>query len=171
MSSPQLYIKIILYHLLDCLKGESVNRSVMSDSLQPHGLQHSRLFCPWNSPGKSTGVGSRSLPVIVRLDPGAMTGRPSSLPLARRSLTEGSSQIPETNDSTLRRLKLPHPSHIERPVSPRRLGLATYPNPRPSSLTIPRIECIKTTPNKVRARTSSTCLVRVQEPCPGALHH
>ena len=28
----------------------------MSDSLWPHGLQHTRLLCPWNSPGKYTGV-------------------------------------------------------------------------------------------------------------------
>ena len=26
--------------------------SVMSDSLQPYGLQPTRLLCPWNSPGK-----------------------------------------------------------------------------------------------------------------------
>ena len=25
--------------------------------LQPHGLQRVRLLCPWNSPGKNTGVG------------------------------------------------------------------------------------------------------------------
>ena len=25
--------------------------------LQPHGLQASRLLCPWNSPGKNAGVG------------------------------------------------------------------------------------------------------------------
>ena len=31
--------------------------SVMSDSLQPHGLQLTRLLCPWGFPGKSTGVG------------------------------------------------------------------------------------------------------------------
>ena len=30
--------------------------SVMSDSLQPHGLQPTRLLCPWDFPGKSTGV-------------------------------------------------------------------------------------------------------------------
>ena len=29
----------------------------MSNSLQPHGLQPTRLFCPWDSPGKNTGVG------------------------------------------------------------------------------------------------------------------
>ena len=25
-------------------------------SLQPHGRQPARLFCPWNSPGENTGV-------------------------------------------------------------------------------------------------------------------
>ena len=29
----------------------------MSDSLRPHGLQPTRLLCPWDSPGKNTGVG------------------------------------------------------------------------------------------------------------------
>ena len=38
------------------VKHNSGRRSVMSKSLQPHGL-HS----PWNSPGWNTGVGSRSL--------------------------------------------------------------------------------------------------------------
>ena len=28
----------------------------MSSSLQPHGLEPARLLCPWNFPGKSTGV-------------------------------------------------------------------------------------------------------------------
>ena len=35
--------------------------SVVSDSLQPHGLQPTRLLFPWNSPGKNTGVGCQSL--------------------------------------------------------------------------------------------------------------
>ena len=30
--------------------------SVTCDSLWLHGLQHTRLLCPWNSPGKNTGV-------------------------------------------------------------------------------------------------------------------
>ena len=30
--------------------------SVISDSLWLHGLQPARLLCPWNSPGKNTGV-------------------------------------------------------------------------------------------------------------------
>ena len=29
----------------------------MSDSLRPHGLQHARLLCPWDFPGKNSGVG------------------------------------------------------------------------------------------------------------------
>ena len=33
------------------------SHSVMSDSYWPHGLQPTRLPCPWNFPGKSTGVG------------------------------------------------------------------------------------------------------------------
>ena len=32
-------------------------RSVMTNSFQPHGLQPTRLLCPWDFPGKSTGVG------------------------------------------------------------------------------------------------------------------
>ena len=35
--------------------------SVVSDSLWPHGLQPTRLLCPWDSPGKNTGVRSHSL--------------------------------------------------------------------------------------------------------------
>ena len=31
---------------------------VMFDSLQLHGLQPARLLCPYNSPGKNTGMGS-----------------------------------------------------------------------------------------------------------------
>ena len=34
---------------------------VVSYSLQPRGLQPARLLCPWDSPGKNTGVGSHSL--------------------------------------------------------------------------------------------------------------
>ena len=37
-------------------ESESESRSVMSDPLQPHGLNS-----PWNSPGQNAGVGSLSL--------------------------------------------------------------------------------------------------------------
>ena len=36
--------------------------SVLSTSLRPRGLQPSRLLCPWDSPGKKTGVGCNALP-------------------------------------------------------------------------------------------------------------
>ena len=40
---------------------KSVSRSVVSDSLRPRGLWPARLLCPWDSPGKDTGVGNLSL--------------------------------------------------------------------------------------------------------------
>ena len=39
-----------------------VSHSVVSDSLQPHGLWPTKLLCPWNSPGNNTGVGCHDLP-------------------------------------------------------------------------------------------------------------
>ena len=42
-------------------QSESVSHSVVPVSLWSHGLQPTRLLCPWNSPGKNTGVGSHSL--------------------------------------------------------------------------------------------------------------
>ena len=35
--------------------------SVVSDSSRLHGLQPIRLPCPWDSPGKNTGVGCHFL--------------------------------------------------------------------------------------------------------------
>ena len=35
--------------------------SVLSDSSWPYGLQPARLLCPWDSPGKNTGVGCHPL--------------------------------------------------------------------------------------------------------------
>ena len=40
---------------------ECVTCSVMPNSLWPHWLQPARLLCPWNSPGKNTGVGCHCL--------------------------------------------------------------------------------------------------------------
>ena len=33
----------------------------MSNFVQPYGLKTSRLVCPWDSPGKNTGVGCHAL--------------------------------------------------------------------------------------------------------------
>ena len=39
----------------------SINRSIMSNSLRPCGLQPTKLLCPWSFPGKNTGVGCHAL--------------------------------------------------------------------------------------------------------------
>jgi len=49
--SPTIHLSV---HLL--MDSESESHSVVSDSLQPHGL-----YSPWNSPGQTTGVDSHSL--------------------------------------------------------------------------------------------------------------
>ena len=46
-----------LNHLLN----ESVSHSVVSDSMRPYGVWPARFLCPWNSPGKNTGVGCHVL--------------------------------------------------------------------------------------------------------------
>ena len=56
----------------------------LSDSL-PHGLWTARLLCPWNSPGKNTGVGSHFLLQGIfpthRLNPRLLLEQADSLPL------------------------------------------------------------------------------------------
>ena len=70
-------------------ESESVNLSVLSNSLQPHGLQLAMLLCLWDSLGKNTGVGCHALlqgifqtqglsPHLLRL----LSWQMGSLPLA-----------------------------------------------------------------------------------------
>ena len=61
---PQLglleYPKIPIFKVMQYFNINSyLNCSVMSDCLQLHGLEPSRLA--WNSPGKNTGVGCHAL--------------------------------------------------------------------------------------------------------------
>ena len=51
------------YSELQCFSGFFcvLSHSVVSDSLKPHGLQLTRLFCPWDSPGKNSGVACHAL--------------------------------------------------------------------------------------------------------------
>ena len=60
--------------------------SVMSDSLWPHGLQPTRLLCPWDSPGKS-GVGCRFLLQGIIPNPGIEPGSPVTPALPGRLFT------------------------------------------------------------------------------------
>ena len=48
----------------------------MSDSLWPHGLQPTRLLCPWDSPGKNTGVGCHALRQGIFPTQGLNFGKP-----------------------------------------------------------------------------------------------
>ena len=43
------------------LKAATAVTSVVSDSVRPHRRQPTRLPCPWDSPGKNTGVGCHFL--------------------------------------------------------------------------------------------------------------
>ena len=55
-------------------ESKSTGRSVVFNSVQPHGLQPARLLCPWNSPGKNTGVGCHSLLQGIFLAQGSNLG-------------------------------------------------------------------------------------------------
>ena len=54
----------------------SESRSVVSDSLWSNELQPTRLLCPWNSPGKITGVGGCSFLQGIFLTQGLNPGLP-----------------------------------------------------------------------------------------------
>ena len=60
LTQPQLIAKENEKYSLPCIS-ESVSHSVMSESLQPHGLQPGWFFCSWDSAGMNTGGGSHSL--------------------------------------------------------------------------------------------------------------
>ena len=58
--------------------------SVMSESLWTYGLSPARLLCPWNSPGKNTGVGCHAVLQGIFLTQGSNLSR-----LHRRQILYG----------------------------------------------------------------------------------
>ena len=84
---------LVGYSLWDCKELDTTKRlslhfqcglcvcmcSVVSDSFQPHELQPPRHPCPWDSPGKNTGVSFHFLPEGIfpthRLNPGLLCYR------------------------------------------------------------------------------------------------
>ena len=58
------------------------SHSVVSDSLRPHRLQPTRLLCPWDSPGRNTGVGCHFLLQEIFPTKGSNLG----LPYCRQTL-------------------------------------------------------------------------------------
>ena len=71
-----------------CEKSESENHSVMSDSLQPHGL-----YSPWNSPGQNTEVGSLSLLQGIFPTQGSNPGLPHCRQILYQLSHKGSPRI------------------------------------------------------------------------------
>ena len=72
--------------------------SVVSNSLQPHGLYPTRLFCPWDFPGKDTGVGCCFLLQGIFLTQGSslylLHWQADSLPLSHLGRPDSSVQEP-----------------------------------------------------------------------------
>ena len=60
LLGPHVLLKTQFKSMLRChwctMRACILSSSVTSDSLWPHGLESARLFCPWDSPGKNTGV-------------------------------------------------------------------------------------------------------------------
>ena len=70
VESPQSYIRTV-FSFCSCWV-----TSVVSNSLWPHGLQPTRLLCPWNSPGKNSGVGCQFLLQVIFPTQGSILGLP-----------------------------------------------------------------------------------------------
>ena len=73
--------------------------SALSDSLQPHELYPIRLLCPWDSPGKDTGVGCQAL--LHRIVPakGSNAHLPASPALQADSLPTEPRGKPDTQQA------------------------------------------------------------------------
>ena len=54
---PPAFCVSFLDACVSCLCVHAKSPSVVSDSLQPYGMQPARLLCPWDPPGKNTRVG------------------------------------------------------------------------------------------------------------------
>ena len=61
VSAPGKPLNVLCWVLNNGYVGVKWSHSVVSDSLWPQGLQPTRLLCPWDSPGKNTGVGCPAL--------------------------------------------------------------------------------------------------------------
>ena len=75
-----------------------VSHSVIPNSLQPHRLYPTRLLCPWNSPGKNTGVG---LPFSFPADLPNQGIKPWSPTLQADSLPSEPQESPENGAVSL----------------------------------------------------------------------
>ena len=58
---PALRVQNLSHWTIREVPDEWQSHSVVAASLQPHGLELSKLLCPWVFPGKNAGVGSHCL--------------------------------------------------------------------------------------------------------------
>ena len=77
----------------------------MSHCLWPHGLQPTRLLPPWDSPGKSTGVGCHFLLQGILPTQGVKPGSPSFQADALTSEPPGKDGIPSEKNSLTEKKK------------------------------------------------------------------
>ena len=91
------------------------SRSVMSDSLRPHGL-----YSPWNSTGQNTGVGSLSLLQGIFPTQGLNPGLPHCRRILYQLSYQGSFLIPSVHfsRSVVSDSSRPHESQHTRPPCP-----------------------------------------------------
>ena len=61
LANNTWFLKFIVETPITLSISQSLSCSVTYDSLGPHGLWSTRLLCPWNFPGKNTGVGCHFL--------------------------------------------------------------------------------------------------------------
>ena len=67
---------------------------VVSNSLRPRGLWPTRLLCPWDSPGKNTGVGCHALLQGIFPAQGLNPGLPHCRQILYRLSHQGSPRLP-----------------------------------------------------------------------------
>ena len=97
VSKSQTRLNRLSMHAQHCISFQvvqhklSVSHSVVSDTLPPHGLNPARLLCPWNFPGKNTGVGCHALLYGIfptqGLNPGLLHCRQILYRLSRHIMT------------------------------------------------------------------------------------
>ena len=77
------------------------SRSVVSDSLRPHRLQPTRLLCPWDSPGRNTGVGCHFLLQEIFPTQGSNLGLPYCRQMLYHLSQRGSSKVEQKRKRAL----------------------------------------------------------------------
>ena len=77
--------------------------SVVSNSVRPHRQQPTRLLCPWDSPGKNTGVGCHFLMTIQKKNKGIQIEKEVKLPLFANNMIV---HIENPKDATRKLLQL-----------------------------------------------------------------